>query len=160
MASSVSIKNSDLRVPLGIPNASSFSGQKLAKTSILFNGMSSLGSNTLNQREGINIGATAITNSDYNNSVYGLGGNQFGIQPMPGINSVQIDSKNRGSIRNATVEVTAFNRFQFEIIETLYLRLGFTMLIEWGWDKYLDNNGKLQKTGTTFTENGFFSSSN
>ena len=160
MASSVSITNSDLRVPLGITNPAAFSGQNLAKNAILFNGLSSLGLGVLDQREGVNVGATAITNSYFNNSVYGLGGNQFGIQPMPGINSVKIDSKNRGSIRNATVEITAFNRFQFEVIETLYLRLGFTMLIEWGWDKYLDNTGKLQKTGTTFTENGFFYSKN
>jgi len=160
MASSVSIENSDLRVPLGITNPAAFSGKNLAKSAILFNGLSSVGFGVLRQREGVNVGATAIIDSAYNNSVYGLGGNQFGIQPMPGINSVKIDSKNRGSIRNATVEVTAFNRFQFEIIETLYLRLGFTMLIEWGWDKYIDNNNILQKTGTTFTENGFFYSRN
>ena len=155
MASSVSISNEDLRVPLGL-TPSSFGGNILAKKAILFNGMSSL-DGELKQRQGI-----SYNNSSYNNSVYGLGGNQFGIQPMPGINSIQVDTKNRGSIRTATVEITAFNRTQFEIIETLYLRLGFSMLLEWGWDRYIDweDNNKVKNVGLTLTESGFFSNSN
>jgi hypothetical protein len=155
MASSVSISNEDLRVPLGL-SPSSFGGNILAKKAILFNGMSSL-DGELKQRQGI-----SYNNSSYNDSVYGLGGNQFGIQPMPGINSIQVDTKNRGSIRTATVEITAFNRTQFEIIETLYLRLGFSMLLEWGWDRYIDweDNNKVKNVGLTLTENGFFSNSN
>ena len=160
MASSVSVTNADLRLPKGINNTQEFDGIDLAKKSILFNGLSSFNGSTLQQREGVNVGATAITNSYYNNSVYGLGGTQFGIQPMPGISSVSITNKNRGSIRTATVEITAFNRFQFEVIETLYLRLGFCMLIEWGWDKYYDNDGNLQKMKTSFVEDGFFNISN
>ena len=155
MASSVSVSNKNLRVPLGL-SPSSFGGNILAKKAILFNGVSSL-DGSLKQRQGI-----SYNNSSYNNSVYGLGGNQFGIQPMPGINSIQVDTKNRGSIRTATVEVTAFNRTQFEIIETLYLRLGFSMLLEWGWDRYIDweDNNKVKNVGLTLTESGFFGSSN
>ena len=155
MASSVSVSNENLRVPLGL-SPSSFGGDILAKKAILFNGMSSL-DGELKQRQGI-----SYNNSSYNDSVYGLGGNQFGIQPMPGINSIQVDTKNRGSIRTATVEITAFNRTQFEIIETLYLRLGFSMLLEWGWDRYIDweDNNKVKNVGLTLTESGFFGSTN
>ena len=148
MASSVYVKDTDFRLPKGIENIDSFSGDNLAKKAILFNGLSSLEES---QRSGI-----SLNSSNYNDSAYGLGGTQFGIQPMPGISSLQIDTKNRGSIKTATVELTAFNRFQFELIETLYLRLGFCMLVEWGWDKYIDKDSNLQQIKSTVLENGFF----
>ena len=174
MASSVLVENSNLRLPKGISNVDSFSGDNLAKKAILFNGLSSLTGGvdgnfdefntlqqnqitngelkgTINQRSGV-----SLNSSNFNNSAYGLGGTQFGIQPMPGINSLQVNTKNRGSIKTATVELTAFNRFQFELIETLYLRLGFCMLVEWGWDKFIDNEGKLQSVKSTVLENSFF----
>ena len=28
------------------------------------------------------------------------------------------------------------NKFQFELIELVYLRLGYAMMLEWGWDKF------------------------
>jgi hypothetical protein len=181
MASSVLVENANLRLPKGISNVDSFTGDNLAKKAILFNGLSSLTggllgtfgdsssdsalsqninqeirdgkhSGTLQQRSGVEL----VKNSYFNNSAYGLGGTQFGIQPMPGINSLQVDTKNRGSIKTVTVELVAFNRFQFELIETLYLRLGFCMLIEWGWDRYIDSEGKFQSVKSTVLENGFF----
>ena len=159
MASSVSVTDQDLRLPLGISNPSQFGGSGLAQKSILFNGLSSLvsdNSSPLLQRSDVSL----VKDSFFNNSAYGLGGTQFGIQPMPGISQIQIDSKNRGSIRTATVEVTAFNRFQFELIETLYLRLGFTMLIEWGWDRYISSeDNKVKKIGNTLIEQQFFGDS-
>jgi len=152
MASSVYVKDTNYRLPKGIENVDSFSGDNLAKKAILFNGLSSLGEP---QRSGI-----SLNSSNYNNSAYGLGGTQFGIQPMPGINSLQVNTKNRGSIKTATVELIAFNRFQFELIETLYLRLGFCMLVEWGWDKYIGKDGKFHPVKSTVLENGFFNITN
>ena len=152
MASSVYVKDTNYRLPKGIENVDSFSGDNLAKKAILFNGLSSLGEP---QRSGV-----SLNSSNYNDSAYGLGGTQFGIQPMPGINSLQVDTKNRGSIKTATVELIAFNRFQFELIETLYLRLGFCMLVEWGWDKYIGKDNKFHSVKSTFLENGFFNITN
>ena len=156
MASSVSVDNANLRIPKGISNPDDFKGFELAKKSVLFNGLSSLNDGVLKQRAGI----IQNKSSFYNNAAYGLGGTAFGIQPMPGINSLDIVNKNRGSIKTATVKLQAFNRFQFEIIETLYLRLGFTMLIEWGWDKYMDSNQKLNPIRTTVLEDSWFKTQN
>ena len=52
---------------------------------------------------------------------------------------MSVDCLNRGSIKKATVTIKAYNKFQFSLIEVLYLRLGYMMMLEWGWDKYIDN---------------------
>lgn len=108
----------------------------LSKKYVLFNGISDEG-NSLS--EGI-----AFDSSTLNNKAYGIGGTEFGINPMMGIKSANIKYENRGSLRRATVNIKAWNRIQFEIIDILYLRLGFSMLLEWGHAMYYDNNGVLQ----------------
>jgi hypothetical protein len=59
---------------------------------------------------------------------------------MMGIKSADIKHENRGSIRRATVQIKAFNKVQFDIIDTLYLRLGFDILLEWGHTMWYDNS--------------------
>ena len=161
MASSVLVNDPD-RLPEKSYPSKDFEGSGLAQKAVLFNGLSSFENSTLKQRFGANVGPqhTPPKNTNYNNSAYGLGGNDFGILPMPGISSVSVDSKNRGSIKTATVQITAYNRYQFDLIETLYCRLGFSMIIEWGWDKYIDNKGVYKIVGSTVVENEFFTTSN
>jgi len=69
---------------------------------------------------------------------------------MPGIESVDVKALERGSIRRATVTLKAYNKEQFDIIDILYLRLGYTLLLEWGDSHYIDNSsGEVTKIGTT-----------
>ena len=70
-----------------------------------------------------------------------MGGTEYGLRPMPGIKSASIKTETRGSIRTATIQIQANNRQQFDIIDLLYMRLGFTMLLEWGNSSYYDNDG-------------------
>jgi len=80
----------------------------------------------------------------YDTSVYGKENNVFGLRPMPGINGISIQSKSAyGSLRQATVNFQCWDVKQLDILETLYMRPGFTVLLEWGWTPYIDNNGKL-----------------
>ena len=53
----------------------------------------------------------------------------------------------------------AYNKSQFDIIDALYLRLGYTVLLEWGNGMYLDNGGNLQTNYSTLIDNskGWFS---
>jgi lysozyme len=68
-----------------------------------------------------------------------------GIKPMPGITSVDIKSKTAyGSLREVTVNFVCYNIQQLEDLELLYMRPGYTVLIEWGWIPYLDNDGNLK----------------
>ena len=70
---------------------------------------------------------------------YGIDGADFGYSPMPGIMDLNVKDLNRGSIKKATLNVKAFNRNQLEIIDCLYMRLGYTVLLEWGHSKYWDD---------------------
>jgi len=105
---------------------------ELADKFILFGGTVD-STNTL--REGIYTGGEQLAG----NAAYGIGGHDFGIRPMPGIQSVSVKCINNGSIRTSTVKIKAFNKTQFDIIDVLYLRVGFSVLLEWGNSTYIDN---------------------
>lgn len=174
LASSITIqKKGVFRLPDGLD--SSMLGDTLAKTAVLFNGLSFTRdkklfdgtTTTINSRSGVNLNNTLI-----NNNAYGFGGSENqGIVPMPGISNLNVTTKNNGSIQTAKIKITAYNRFQFELIELLYLRLGYTMLLEWGWDKrfvpakfdenndgVIDiNDGYIEDIGNTFLEDSWFS---
>lgn len=69
---------------------------------------------------------------------------RLGIRPMPGITGVDVQSKGSyGSLRSATVNFVAWDISQLEELELLYMRPGFTVLLEWGWAPYLNENGTL-----------------
>ena len=167
LASSVDVLEGNTITPfkklrdIGIPDTQvgDYSGNKFAAKAILFNTLSSFDLNSKSyspRRAGV-----SNTTDLWNNFAYGLGGTNYGIQPPPGIISVQVDSLNRGSIRKANVTLKAHNRFQFDIIELLYLRLGFTMMLEWGWDRYLDNaTGVIKPVETTIIEDIWFTAKN
>jgi hypothetical protein len=116
---------------------------KLATKFVLFNGVNESPSLSSNQRSGISFN-NSILGGD---NAYGIGGTDFGLLPMMGITSAKIKHENRGSIRRASVQIKAFNKSQFDIIDVLYLRLGFNILLEWGHSTYFDNKGDFQRNG-------------
>lgn len=127
-------------------------GTKLAKELVLFNTTTTV--NKPNSRSGISDN-TNLWNS---NSSYGLGGTEFGIVPSPGITDISIKCQNRGSIRKATISIKAFNKFQFSVIELLYLRVGYHIMLEWGNNKYYNTDKKTQyPLGNTIIEDTWFS---
>ena len=105
------------------------------KKTVLFNLMSELELDSQGKfksyvrRAGISKKSTLWNNS----SVYGLGDNPSPSTPAPGIKDVKIDCINRGSIKKATVSLVAYNKFQFELIEIMYLRLGFFYDVRMGF---------------------------
>jgi len=74
---------------------------------------------------------------------YGAGGiNELGYRPMPGIQSLQIESlPPYGAVYSATIKIKAWNLNQLSILDMLYFRLGFRCLVEWGHSVYIDKNG-------------------
>ena len=114
-------------------------GNNLAKKYVLFGGVTEfLGGGKINAREGI-----SRKNEVHSTHAYGIGGLEFGLQPMPGITSYSIKTETRGSLKTATIGIKCFNRTQFDIISTLYLSLGYSVLLEWGNTMYYDNSGKF-----------------
>lgn len=82
------------------------------------------------------------------NGAYGIGGTKdFGFRPMPGLTGLSIKTGGKlGTLREATIEFTCYNLEQLNIMDALYMKLGFSILIEWGHIPYIDNNGVHQTT--------------
>lgn len=87
---------------------------------------------------------------------YGLGGiEELGYRPMPGLTSVTIDTKGTlGSLREANIQFKVWNMNQLNIMEALYFRLGYSMLLEWGHAQFY-TNVNTQGAGGTFTTNTY-----
>ena len=156
----------------------SLQNENLAKNYILFNTMQSLtkgagqtteGGVTTQTRAATYTKRSGVRNTNTwagsKDKMYGgIGGSSRGLQPSPGITGITVESVNNGSIRKATVTLKAYNKFQFGIIEILYLRLGMTMMLEFGWDKYIDsidvnNKPEIKNVESTIIENQWFKSS-
>jgi putative chitinase len=146
LASGISVNASRLR-DIGV--STSYNGMGLAKNYILYAGFSRLeqdGTDRLIQRQGF---LPQDPNSSY---TYGT----YGYSPMPGISSADIKTLTRGSLKKATVKLTAHNKQQFDIIDLLYLRLGYTVLLEWGNSIYTPDGVTREIVRNTLLENTFF----
>ena len=134
LSSSVLVEGSritTLATNLGI-NQSEIVGNNLARNLVLLAGTSD-GANLSNRKGGVRYGLE---------SSYGfLSDKQQGYKPMPGITGITANYKNNGTLKQAQVNLKCFTRKQFEAIEAIYLRLGYTMLLEWGHSIYFDNKG-------------------
>ena len=90
-------------------------------------------------------------NNAYSNKSYQGTSYRLGIRPMPGITSVDIKSKTAyGSLREAVVNFQCWDIKQLEDLELLYMRPGYTVLLEWGWAPYLNNKGEYKPTFTDY----------
>ncbi len=120
-------------------NVSDFDGVELAKKCILYGGVVSMTGegNSIIQNSSINNG-----NSPFNGA-YGWGGiDERGYVPMPGITDVSVQYQNNGALSKATINIKCFSKKQFQIIDVLYLRPGYSLLLEFGHSTYLNNDGE------------------
>jgi hypothetical protein len=77
------------------------------------------------------------------NNAYGfLSNSAQGLQPLPGIENISCNYKNNGSLKQAQVKLKCFTRSQFEALEAIYLRLGYTVVLEWGNTAFFDNSNQ------------------
>jgi len=121
MTSSVNVKGSD----------------SLAKQYVLIGGV-------INNNGTLKSGIGNTNNNAYSTVTPGGGTNRLGIRPMPGITGIDVQSLGAyGSLRNVVVNFVCWDIRQLEDLELLYMRPGYTVLIEWGWAPYLTNNKTL-----------------
>jgi len=139
VASSVDVNNPELA---GIGDLGISKGDQLAKNLVLFGPAINSDGDVPNSIFPNGLGTTNAAKS-----LLGVGGNtsKWGLTPPPGVESVNIKALNRGAIRKGQIKIKAHNPDQFRLLEVLYLRLGFTILVEWGHTIYYDNDGILQQ---------------
>jgi len=151
--------------------AQHFSGNLLAKKSVLFSARKYL-DYTTNKDSNYERWKGEFTEGvgfDLDNPSYGytpgigLAGNDiqnsdifdYGMVPPAGIISAEIKSRNRGSLRDAVVQISCHNLAQFRVIEALYLKLKYSMLLEWGHTFWYDNKGTLRSDMPDDVHRGF-----
>ena len=110
-----------------------FEGNMLAKQYVLF---SSNFNNQFTSGIGYSLGSF--------NASYGFNSDpNFGLVPPPGLTMATINTLNRGTIREATINLVCHNLYQFKIINALFLKLKYSLLLEWGHTLYFNNDKSL-----------------
>ena len=108
----------------------------LAKSLILTGGVL----NGSTQRAGIGTTSTTGGAKAYHNSP------STGFRPMPGITGVSSKSKGTfGTLREAEVSFKVWSKEDFDNIERLYFRVGFSCLLEYGHSVYITNGGSIEQ---------------
>ena len=135
--------------------------QALAKQYILESGTQyyNEGGEHGGQREGF----SPLNNTDYerafsygDKNVRANADADFGVVPMPGIVDAEIRTKSdNGSLREAVVNFVCHNRRQLEVLEMLYMRPGYPICLEWGWNPYIDNDGNKKENHLSIREEFF-----
>lgn len=126
--------------------SSSSKGTRIPRNYVLFNGTSTY---TGKQKQ-------SFIDGSYQKS-------DFGLVPMAGVNKFNVKNLNRGSLKKASINFTVHSKEQFNIVDVLYLRLGYTVLVEWGNSAYSKFGGESDSDyyimGKTITDSsdGFFS---
>lgn len=94
------------------------------------------------QRFGVGGQDSAYSNISPSGEPYRLG-----IRAMPGIIDIDISSKSAyGSLREVKINFVCWDIKQLEDLEVLYMRPGYTALVEFGRTPFIDNKGQTQNT--------------
>jgi hypothetical protein len=158
LSSGVNVTSTKLK-ELGLPEA--LSDNKLAISNVLFSSYQYVnpGSNSDDWRGRFTagVGYSALGSNGYDSlNSYGFNSNSdYGLVPPPGIKSIDIKALNRGSLREAKVEIECHSLSQFIVIEALYLKLKYSMLLEWGHTLWYNNTGNLQSNMPDWVHKGF-----
>ena len=123
-----------------IPSNKDISKDNLAKEFILYGGTSTWAKGDINLRSGVGT-----------DGAYGMLGKEevikYGYRPMPGITNASIETLGRlGALRQATIKFKVWDKDQLDLMDVLYFRLGYSIIIEWGHAKYYNNKEELQSS--------------
>jgi hypothetical protein len=137
-------RNSWIRMTSAVDVGEGEGKSKLAKDYILLGGTLYNGK----LRSGVGVGGEFA----YSTKTTGGVTNKLGIRPMAGITGISVKSLGAyGSLREVTVNFQCWDIKQLEELELLYMRPGYSVLVEWGWAPYL-NNSKGLETNISFID--------
>jgi hypothetical protein len=146
LSSFVTITDENLQKRLGIGT-----GDELAQKIILRNGISSFTPKEAGKSGGVISDKLGGIGGDktYGNSFLSKGPIEkfpLGVRPMPGITSIDIKSKGTyGSLLEADISFICWDLNQLEKLEPLFMRPGYSVLLEWGWSQYISNDEKINQ---------------
>lgn len=96
------------------------------------------------KREGLEVDVFPIKSGILGSTsapAYGYEGTSItGLKPMPGIEKVSVKTVGEGYLREATINLRANSPEQLNILDVLYFRPGYSVLLEWGHTSYFNNN--------------------
>ena len=79
----------------------------------------------------------------------------FGQVPMPGITNIAVKTGGKlGTLKETTIDFVCYGMEQLDIMEALYMKLGFSLLVEWGHTFFIDN--KTEKIETNVQPLDFY----
>ena len=130
----------------GIPENTVISN-KAAKNFILQGGVTAITDN------GNPKTFSGLNDGSFYSGAYGWGGtSEKGFTPLPGVTDASLVYYNNGALSKAVINMKCYNRTQLAIMDALYMRPGYNLLLEFGWSTYLDNNGQLVSADTFQSE--------
>ena len=149
LSSGVDVDEDRLTKLPNIPLGEFTTGNDLASSYVLFGGANNIKKSS-KPKGGL---ITDYANSILANASYGFDSTpEYGLVPLPGVTSFNIKPKNNGSITEGEIKIKCYNIQQFDHIESLYLRIGYTLLLEWGHTIYYKNNNNLETQITDDTD--------
>lgn len=137
-----------------------YAGNELGKKYVLFGGSLYFQSGSNISQETLRFGV-ATPSAVYGGNIDKAGKSgvnhpyfrQMGIRPMPGITGVELRTLGAyGSIFETTVKFNCWDTHQLNELELLYMRPGYSVLLEWGWSQYLNYDDSLVKSKNTLPE--------
>ena len=133
----------------GIPQ-SAMQGSKAARSFILQGGAVGLDKDgNLVTYQGLNV-TTPPVNQFYNGA-YGWGEtDERGFVPLPGILDASLIYYNNGALSKAVINMKCFSRNQLALMDALYMRPGYNLLLEFGWSSWLNNETRKIQTFDSF----------
>ena len=128
----------DKLIKAGVPKEL-IQGDNLAKNFILQGGALSIDDNgNAKLNKGLNY------NNNIFNGAYGWGGlDERGYVPMPGLEGASTNYYNNGALSESTIKIKCYSKAQFQLLDALYLRPGYSLLLEFGWSTFLNNSGEI-----------------
>ena len=125
-------------------------GDNLAKDFVLQGGVIKRGKNVneIGLRSGIGRGWFLSDDKAKfpQNSYGGIDIDELGFKPMPGITDISIGTGGKlGVLKEVKISFKCYNLAQLEIIDVLYMKLGFSLFIEFGHTNYFKNDGNFER---------------
>lgn len=121
-------------------------GSNLALENVLF-GLENFGNFALHENANLSLYYGGSWNRQSPELPGTISYEQYGPRPRPGITNVNVTSHGMyGALRTITVSFMCWTPYQLDILDTLYMRPGYTMLLEFGHSHYIAGDHKDPST--------------